>query len=112
MLGKIIAINESIVSVKLDVNIYDYEGNKVTEEDLDIPETSYSRVISPAFKVSKKDGNYVIAVLTGNAYVNHTYYTDRNTYKEKVEEEVPEVPDTPETPDTPPEESSSEESGS
>ena len=26
MLGKIIAINESIVSVKLDVNIYDYEG--------------------------------------------------------------------------------------
>ena len=26
MLGKIIAINESIVSVKLDVNIYDYDG--------------------------------------------------------------------------------------
>ena len=26
MLGKIIAINESIVSVKLDVNINDYEG--------------------------------------------------------------------------------------
>ena len=25
MLGKIIAINESIVSVKLDVNIYDYD---------------------------------------------------------------------------------------
>ena len=26
MLGKIIAINENIVSVKLEVNVYDYDG--------------------------------------------------------------------------------------
>ena len=88
------------------LNIYDYEGNKITKEDLDIPETGYSRVSNPAFKITKENGNYVIEVLKGMSYYKSTYYTDRDTYKEKVEEEVPEEPSTPE------EENNEEESGS
>ena len=87
------------------LNIYDYEGNKITKEDLTVPESGYSRVSNPAFKVSKDNGNYVIEVLSGVSYIKHTYYTDRDTYKEKEVEVVPEEPTTPE-------EENTEESGS
>ena len=87
----------------MKLNIYDYSGSKITKEDLEVYESGFSRVSSPSFKVKKENGNYVIEVLKGMSYYKHTYYTDRDTYKEK--EEIPETPSVPE-------EDNTEESGS
>lgn len=75
------------------LNIYDYDGNKITKEDLTLESNAFSQTLFPAFKVSKDNNNYIISVFEDGNYVKHTYYTDRDTYKEKVEEpeEVPET---------------------
>ena len=84
------------------INIYSYTTGKITEESLKVGNYKYVRVTNPAFKVSKKDGNYVVNIYNGSGYDENIYNTTINSYGE---EEVPDTPETetptPETPETP-----------
>ena len=84
-----------IVDKKLD--IYSYTTGKITEESLKVGNYKYVRVANPAFKVSKKDGNYVVNIYNGSGYDENIYNTTINSYGE---EEVPVTPE-PETPEVP-----------
>ena len=75
------------------LNLYDYEGNKITKEDLTIGNYSYSRVDNPAFRVVKGDNNYVVHVYDGSKYVENTYKLSNNSYKDVVVEENPTTPE-------------------
>ena len=94
--------------VNKELNIYSYTTGKITEESLKVGNYKYVRVANPAFKVSKKDGNYVVNIYNGSGYDENIYNTTINSYGEEKEPEVqePVVPTDPET------ETDTEESGS
>lgn len=83
--------------VNKELDIYSYTTGKITEESLKVGNYKYVRVTNPAFKVSKKDGNYVVNIYNGSGYDENIYNTTINSYGE---EEVPVTPE-PETPETP-----------
>lgn len=67
-----------IINNKL--NIYDYNGNKITSEDLTVGNYAYSRTETPAFKVNLENGNYVVKVYNGSTYDSHVYNTTIGSY--------------------------------
>jgi len=94
--------------VNKELNIYSYTTGKITEESLKVGNYKYVRVTNPAFKVSKKDGNYVVNIYNGSGYDENIYNTTINSYGEEKEPDgqEPAVPADPET------ETNTEESGS
>lgn len=86
-----------ITKKKLD--IYSYSGEKITKESLNVGNYSYVRTVNPAFKVSKKDSNYVVNIYNGSGYDENIYNTTINSYgnemvvpgekKEETESEIP-----------------------
>lgn len=69
------------------LNIYDYEGKKITKEDLTIDNNKYSRVDNPAFKVVKNEKTYVVSVYDGSKYVDNVYKLKNDSYKDEVVED-------------------------
>lgn len=67
-----------VINSKL--NIYDYNGNKITNEDLTVGNYAYSRTDTPAFKVNLENGNYVVKVYNGSTYDEHVYNTTIGSY--------------------------------
>ena len=87
MLGKIIAINESIVSVKLDVNIYDFDGliskNVVFKDD---KTTNIGEVIAIGNGIMQvalvgeiKDNKFLFGDITKPSFKALCYLIDNNT---------------------------------
>lgn len=83
--------------VDKELNIYSYTTGKITEESLKVGNYKYVRVANPAFKVSKKDGNYVVNIYNGSGYDENIYNTTINSYGEEEipGSEVPEIPTDP-----------------
>ena len=86
MLGKIIAINENVVSVKLEVNVYDFDGligKNVTFKDENITSigevTAIGNGIMQAILVGEiKDGKFL-----------YNYIVYEKQYTQKVHTEQP-----------------------
>lgn len=91
------------------LNIYNYEGKKITEEELTVGNYSYSRTEKPAFKVSKKDNNYLVLIYNGSSYTENLYNVTINSYGTEPKEDNSEKDDTTGEDNT---ENNTEESGS
>lgn len=93
------------VSDSREVNIYDYNGNKLNDNTIKVGNYSFNKTLTPAFKVKKSGENFVVSVYDGNKY-NETILTkykvveeqktlDENDEEEEISEENSEVPGTP-----------------
>lgn len=79
------------------LNLYDYEGKKITKEDLTLTSDKYSRVDNPSFKVVQGEECYIINVYDGSKYIENKYKLSNNSYKDEVvKEEDKTEPTTPE----------------
>lgn len=51
-----------------ELNIYDYQGNKISKEGIKIGNYPYYNTLTPAFKVNKVGNEYVVSVYDGTTY--------------------------------------------
>ena len=61
------------------LNIYDYEGNKLTTSGIKIGDYPYYKTANPAFKVRKTSIGYIVSVYNGSTYEEHNIKTNLPT---------------------------------
>lgn len=66
-----------------NLNVYDYQGEKITKKSIKLGDYPYTNTDKPAYKI-KKDGSYfVISVFDGKEYVDHNTRDDVNPPEEE-----------------------------
>ena len=64
------------VNKDMEVNIYNYQGEKLSTEGIKIGNYAYYKTDNPAFKVTHENGKYIVSVYNGSDYEEHTVNTD------------------------------------
>ncbi len=72
-----------------ELNIYDYQGDKISTEGIKIGDYAYYGTETPAFKVSKNGNDYIVSVYNGSTYVDHKANQESSS---EPEESVPGTP--------------------